>query len=279
MSLSSLPSTLLIDETDNDRADRCISFINNSPEPFNCVNHISSLLIKCGFVKLDEGTAWQIKRGGKYYFTRNGSSIVAFAVGGKYILGNGFKILGAHTDSPNIKLKPKTKRASNGQIQLNVECYGGGLWHTWFDRDLSIAGRVILKSSSTDNNESNNNEKFVVKTIKIDRPVLRIPNLCIHLRTNEEREAFKVNKEDHLIPILCDEIKTQMSTSATITTKEAGDPNEKKEVEEEVEEGWKSWQAPELLQLLATELSCHVEDIIDFELSLFDTQCFYFFIY
>mmetsp|Transcript_15701 Transcript_15701/g.21482 ORF Transcript_15701/g.21482 Transcript_15701/m.21482 type:complete len:126 (+) Transcript_15701:477-854(+) len=95
--------------------------------------------------------------------------------------------------SPNLKLKPVSKRSGSGVIQLNVECYGGGLWHTWFDRDLSIAGRVIVKTS-----DSPTSTVFHHRLVKIDRPVLRIPNLCIHLRTAEERDAFKVNKEDHL---------------------------------------------------------------------------------
>ena len=154
-----------------------------------------------------------IKKNGKYYFTRNGSTIVAFTVGGKFIPGNGFKMIGAHTDSPNLKLKPRSKKSANGLIQLNVETYGGGLWHTWFDRDLSIAGRIIIRNPNDDN-------KFETRILKIDRPILRVPNLCIHLRTPEERDAFKVNKEDHLVPILCDEIEKSLNKKEDKENKE-----------------------------------------------------------
>lgn len=233
-----------------------------SPEPFHVVSTVINRLEKCGFTALDESMLWKqgrlIKRGGKYYFTRNGSTIVAFTVGEKFIPGNGFKVIGAHTDSPNLKLKPRSKKSSSGLIQLNVETYGGGLWHTWFDRDLSIAGRVILRNPNEDG-------KFENRIMKIDRPVLRIPNLCIHLRTPEEREAFKVNKEDHLVPILCDEIEKSLGKKDNKT-------DETNDSDSAEPDQWSVEQQPELLELLASELKCNVEDIIDFELSLFDTQ-------
>ena len=123
---------------------------------------------------------------------------MAFAVGEKYKSGNGFKVIGAHTDSPNLKIKPNSKRSSSSSMSLlSVECYGGGLWHTWFDRDLSIAGSVIVRDS---------NEGYVQKLVKIDKSILRVPNLCIHLRPADEREVFKINKEEHLSPILCSEV-------------------------------------------------------------------------
>ena len=97
-------------------------------------------------------------------------------------------------DSPNLRIKPRSSRATGaGRItQLNVETYGGGLWHTWFDRDLSVAGRVILE-------EEGGTYRQVLVDLK--KPICRIPSLCIHLQTGEERAAFKVNKEDHLQPI------------------------------------------------------------------------------
>ena len=87
----------------------------------------------------------QLAPGGKYFFTRNMSTLVAFAVGGKVTAGAGFTVVGAHTDSPCPKLKPISKLTKGGYLQLSVAGYGGGLWHTWYDRDLSVAGRVVVQ--------------------------------------------------------------------------------------------------------------------------------------
>lgn len=251
---------------ESNRVKRCIQFLDSSPEPFHCVNTVIAKLSAAGFARIDESCLWRetksIKRGGKYFFTRNGSTIVAFTVGFLFKSGSsGYKVIGAHTDSPNLKLKPRTKRSANGVTQLSVEAYGGGLWHTWFDRDLSIAGRVIIRAVSAAGDVS-----FQHRLVKIDRSVLRVPNLCIHLRTPDERDAFKVNKEDHLVPILCDHIEKTMSGSVN---KEGED---KASDEESEADQWVSEQQPELLSLLAEELKCDSADIVDFELSLYDTQ-------
>ena len=230
-----------------------MKFIDSGPEPFHVVQECKDRLMKLGFEALSEKEVWRkgstLKKGGKYFFTRNGSSIIAFTIGDKYESGNGFKVIGAHTDSPNLKLKPRTNRpANNGLLQLAVETYGGGLWHTWFDRDLSLAGRVVVR----------NNDSYSTHLVKINRPILRVPNLAIHLTTADERAAFKVNKEDHLIPILCQEVSKALGAPTVTTDKE--------------EDQWASAQQPDLMQLLATELSCTVEQIADFELSLYDCQ-------
>lgn len=246
------------------RAERLIRFIDSSPEPYHVIDTVIKSLKSQGFVRLSEEDGWKngLKRGGKYYFTRNGSSILAFVIGGQFKPGNGFKVIGGHVDSPTLKIKPRSKRAANsGLVQLNVECYGGGLWHTFFDRDLSIAGRVLMKNAVTGNYE--------YRLIKIKKAVLRIPNLCIHLRTPEEREKFAPSKEDHLIPILTEEAaKALEGNTARDTTR--GDTDSAEEVAEP--EQWVTEQQPELLQLLANEISCQVSDILDFELSLYDVQ-------
>ena len=158
--------------------------------------------------------------------------------------GNGgFKIVGAHTDSPVLKIKPVSKRTAHGYIQCGVETYGGGLWHTWMDRELSLAGRVIVRKESGG---------FEAKLVHIKRPLLRVPNLCIHLQSGEERAALKINKETHLEPIL--------SMVAESLNKEGED-----------EEG-DSRHAPELMRILAEELGCKPSDIQDLELSLCDVQ-------
>ena len=114
-----------------------MDFINSSPDPFHCVHTSTQALEAAGFM---EWTQDDLVPGGKYYFTRNKSTLVAFAIGKNFTPGNGFKIIGSHTDSPNLKVKPYSKRTTDknggvsGAIQIGVECYGGGLWHTWFDR-------------------------------------------------------------------------------------------------------------------------------------------------
>ena len=243
------------------RVQRAIQFLDASPEPFHCVATVKSMLDKAGFVELKETELWRktgaIKRGGKYYFTRNGSSLLAFVVGAQWSEDtSGFKVIGAHTDSPNLKLKPRSKRSGSGLVQLNVECYGGGLWHTWFDRDLSLAGRVIVRRGD---------DALEHRLVRVGRPVLRVPNLAIHLRSAEEREVFKVNKEDHIVPVLCDHVEKAMTNGTN-----AGDGDEPDQ--------WMSEQQPELLALLAKELGLDdatgtgASTIVDFELSLYDTQ-------
>jgi aspartyl aminopeptidase len=106
-----------------------IDFINASPSPFHVVHEASTRLEKAGFEKISEKDEWHLKRQGKYYFTRNGSSIVAFVVGDKYQAGKGgFSIVGAHTDSPCLKVKPISKKENVGYIEVGVQLYGGGIW-------------------------------------------------------------------------------------------------------------------------------------------------------
>lgn len=164
--------------------ERAASFLDASPDPFHVSQNVCETLDAAGFLGLDEREPWsgKVQPGGRYYYQRNGACVVAFAVGAKYQPGNGFKVIGAHTDSPNLRIKPRSKRGGSGCTQLDVECYGGGLWHTWFDRDLSVSARVMLRRE---------NGALEQKLVKVDRPVLRVPTLCIHLQSADEREAFK----------------------------------------------------------------------------------------
>ena len=117
------------------RAKRFIGFLDASPEPFHVVSTVASRLKTTGFVELDERDLWGqgglLEPGGKYFYSREGA-IVAFTVGGSCVAGeHGFKVIGAHTDSPALKVKPRSKRGGSGFALLGVETYGGGLWHTW----------------------------------------------------------------------------------------------------------------------------------------------------
>ncbi len=135
-------------------ARKAMEYFDRSSDPFHAVQTSIDLLKEAGFEELDEtGGTIDVSPGGKYYYTRNKSSLVAFAIGKKYKPGTGgFKIIGGHTDSPNLRVKPRSKRSAKTakSIQIGAECYGGGLWHTWFDRDLGLSGRVFCRHKEGD---------------------------------------------------------------------------------------------------------------------------------
>ena len=169
-----------------------LNFVNSSPSPFHAVETVKKMLNEAGFKEILEGNSWMcLQKGSKYFFSRNSSALVAFCIGGKYEPGNGFTIIGAHTDSPCLKIKPRSKKEKSGYDQVGVETYGGGLWNTWFDRDLSVAGRVFIHSD----------ESIMERLVHIKHPILRIPTLAIHL-DRSVGEGFKFNNETQLCPIL-----------------------------------------------------------------------------
>eukprot|EP00668_Euglena_longa_P029237 GGOE01036581.1.p1 GENE.GGOE01036581.1~~GGOE01036581.1.p1 ORF type:complete len:483 (+),score=145.48 GGOE01036581.1:36-1451(+) len=225
-------------------AERMVRFINQSPSPFHAVQTCVQRLEECGFERLSERQVWPLQRKGKYFFTRNRSSVVAFAIGGKYDAKNGLKIVGAHSDSPNLQVKPVSATSRVGFQQVSVSTYGGGLWHTWFDRDLTVAGRVLVRSG----------DKVESRLVHIPKPILRVPNLCIHLQSAEESAAFKVNKEDHICPILC----------TTVAAELEGAPKPEPPAQAK--------HQPALLQALAESIGCKWDEIVDFDLSVCDTQ-------
>ena len=127
-------------------AEGFVEFLRKTPTQFHVVKECISRLLAAGFVRLSEKECWEnkVKPKGRYFFTRNETSLFAFSVGEEYQKGDGFAIVAAHTDSPSLKLKPISKQESKGHLLLGVELYGGGKFYTWADRDLSLAGRVIV---------------------------------------------------------------------------------------------------------------------------------------
>ncbi|WFD33561.1 aspartyl aminopeptidase [Malassezia cuniculi] len=222
---------------------RFIKYVDASPTPFHAVASSVARLEAAGFTKLHEQKDWRgsVRRGGN--FTRNQSSLVAFAVGESFVPGNGVHIVGGHTDSPNLRVRPVSKRSKEGYLQCAVETYGGGLWATWFDRDLGIAGRVIV---AVDEKQT----QFESRLVRISRPIARVPNLAIHLNRSAN-DAFKFNQEEQLLPILglADSLNRPADNSRLAER-----------------------HHPVLLDLLASELDVSVDQIRDFELMLFDTQ-------
>ena len=173
-----------------------LDFIQASPTPFHATRTMAESFISQGFTQLNEADSWNLQPGGKYLVTRNDSSLIAFTLANKAPAETGLRMVGAHTDSPCLHIKPAPELCKQGYFQLGVEVYGGALLNPWFDRDLSIAGRVSFRDK--ENNLQNT-------LIDFKRPVATIPSLAIHL----DREANKnrsVNAQKHLPPVLmqCD---------------------------------------------------------------------------
>ncbi|XP_057820658.1 probable aspartyl aminopeptidase isoform X1 [Cryptomeria japonica] len=237
---------------------------------FDGIDEAKGRLKQAGYEQLFEREDWKLQEGGKYFFTRNYSTIIAFAIGQKYTAGNGFHIVGAHTDSPCLKLKPCSKVSKGGFLGVAVQTYGSGLWHTWFDRDLTVAGRVILKQNIDDA------ISYRHKLVRIHEPILRLPTLAIHLDRGLNDE-FKVNTQSHLLPVLATAIKAEVDRQGYKKDKCMSKTNcdQNSEKDQKAAEGGDSENKKHhllLLELLASELSCKPEEICDFELQLCDIQ-------
>lgn len=166
---------------------RFIDFLKNSPTPFHAVDQCRNMLNSNGFIEINEKSVWKLANNGKYYFTRNKSSLFAFCIGGKFDKNGSFSIIAAHTDSPCLKLKQNTTKKKQNYNLLSLECYGGGIWSTWFDRDLTVAGLVIYKSSNS----------LKSSLINLEKPITRISHLAIHLN-RDINDNLGLNKEAHL---------------------------------------------------------------------------------
>lgn len=210
-----------------------LRFMDNSPCNFLAVNSVKEILEQNGFKELKLSDKFEnIKGGDKFFFTKNDSAVFALKIGRKPEAETGFKIIAAHSDSPCFRIKPGAEIACDGGIvKLNTEVYGGPILYTWFDRPLSVAGRVILKGDDALN--------VVSRTIKIDRPLLQIAHLAIHFN-RAVNEGNKLSKQKDMLPII-----------ARV--------NERLEADNM------------LLKLVAEHLGVALDDILDFDLLLYDT--------
>ena len=175
-------------------AKNLIDFIYESPTAFHAIETSEELLKVNGFKKLEATEKWNIEKGGKYYTTKNSSAIVAFTVNTDDLTKDGFRMIGSHSDSPSFRVKPNPEmEVEKTYLKLNTECYGGPILNTWLDRPLAIAGRVILKGD--------NILKPVETLVNINRPVCIIPNLAIHMNRSIN-EGVALNKQKDMLPFV-----------------------------------------------------------------------------
>jgi aspartyl aminopeptidase len=176
------------DETKQDPARDLAAFIDACPTPYHAAARARERLVAAGFRALDERDEWRVAPGDRGLVVRGGSTIAAFVAGTRPPAEAGFIVIGAHTDSPNLRLKPRPEHAGSGYQQLAIEIYGGVLLHTWLDRDLSVAGRISLRHGRS-------------QLIDVGTPLCRVPNLAIHLQREIGSQGLSLNPEQHLKPI------------------------------------------------------------------------------
>ena len=238
----------------DDYAKPFCDFISRNSTVFHAVDNLGKELRSHGFEKLSERTEWKLQRGGKYYVERNGSSMIAFVIGNEYEPGNGAAMLAGHVDALTAKLKPISKVPDRaGYIQLGVAPYAGSFsGPTWWDRDLGIGGRVLVKES---------NGKVVTKLVKLDWPIARIPTLAPHFGA-AARGPF--NLETQMVPIIgletcgSEQVQDQAGAKSSLLF---GDGT------------FASTQPPGLVKAIAKELEIEdCDSIVNWELELFDIQ-------
>ncbi|WP_099202966.1 M18 family aminopeptidase [Miniphocaeibacter massiliensis] len=216
----------------NNLTDKLMNFIDNSPSVFHVIENFEKSLMSKGYKKLQRDEKWNLEKKGKYYLTNNSSTLIAFQLGSD-LENNFFRIIGSHSDSPTFRVKPSPEMFEKKHfVKLNTEVYGSPILSTWFDRPLSLAGRVTLKSNDLFNPESEN--------VNIDKNLLIIPNLAIHMN-REINNGYTYNKQKDTLPLI-------------------GLINDELEKENY------------LLNILSEELNVDIEDILDFDLFLYDRQ-------
>jgi len=180
-----------------------LDFIDASPSPWHVVKTIEALLAAQtpAWQRLDETAKWVLQPGGRYYVVRDDSSIILFMQGQKPLAETGFKIIGAHTDSPGLRIKPNAASSADGLMRLGVEIYGGPILATFTDRDLSLAGRIAYK---------NDQDQITGMLVKFDQPLLRLPNLAIHMNRTVNEEGLKLQKQTELPLILSASAEEQL---------------------------------------------------------------------
>ncbi|QFY43945.1 M18 family aminopeptidase [Candidatus Methylospira mobilis] len=224
---------LKIEEEQQLNASRLLRFIDNSPSPWHAAASIAAQLEQAGYRRYSEQQGWRLKSGDKGYVLRADASLICFRIGNEPLRQTGFRVIGAHTDSPGLRVKPRPVIASGNMLRLGVEIYGGPILATFTDRDLSLAGRLIIR---------NDGGSLEMRLIRFAQPLVRLPNLPIHLNRNVNEDGLKLHKQNEL-PLLFGNI-------------ESSDDNSRA-----------------LLALLAEQAAIDADAIVSTELSVCDTQC------
>lgn len=179
-------------EASPDRANDLVEYLNAAPTPWHAVTETVRRLSSAGYRELHEEDEWKVAPGDKLFVVRAGSTIAAFEIGEAGLDASGVRTVGAHTDSPNLRVKPNASLKRHGQHQIGVEVYGGVLLHTWLDRDLALAGRVLVRNGSA----------IEARLVRFPRAIGRVPSLAIHLDRAVNTDGLIVNPQTHLPPVL-----------------------------------------------------------------------------
>jgi aspartyl aminopeptidase len=214
---------------------RLCEFLRVSPTPWHATHNMATRLEQAGFERLEETATWQLTQGGRYYVTRNDSSIIAFQLPKARV--ETLRMIGAHTDSPGLRLKPNATQYSAGWLQLGVEVYGGALLAPWFDRDLGIAGRVHVRHADG---------RLDGVLLNVDRPIAMVPSLAIHL-DREANNGRAINPQTQMAPVLMQSEPVSMKSEANAL-------------------------APLLTTWLREQHGLTDVEVVDFELSFYDLQ-------
>lgn len=241
-----------------------MSFLRNNPTVFHAVDYIARRLEAAGFEKLSEREAWgsRLSRGGKFYTERNGSTVIAFTVGKNYEAGNGASVIATHVDAITTRLKPISHLPTKaGYVQLGVAPYAGGLNGTWWDRDLGIGGRVLVRNAATG--------KIERRLVKLDWPIARIPTLAPHFGLPANLSG--ANKETQMVPVVGLDF-----SGSSYSTPPSSIPSLPPGAADSVLGGQGAFtasQPPGLVKAIAGALGVSNHgNIISWDLELFDTQ-------
>ncbi|MBQ3601495.1 MAG: M18 family aminopeptidase [Lachnospiraceae bacterium] len=207
-------------------------FIKLSTSPYHVIQTSTKILEEMGFVQLDFKSSWDLRPNTKYYTVPYGTSLFAFQTGKEISKKTSFRIIASHTDHPGFRIKPNPSISEKGYIKLNTEPYGGAILSTWLDRPLSIAGKIVLRSQDVFNP--------TIQFIDYEEPLLSIPNLAIHMN-RKLNSGYELNKQKDLLPLLSNKTNSSANNDA-------------------------------FMEFLSELLHVNIDDILDYDLSVYNTE-------